>query len=117
VSGRRVTDATLIQALGAPSRTAFLAESFRMLSPVIGSRWWTDVKLVQIPPKKASGRLSPSANQTGGREPSGRASFSEKLVKGTAHLAVDAEPAMPMRRSDVAHIGHARIAVAALGDR
>src|ERR1700723_2361911 len=29
--------ATLIQAFGASSRTRFLAESFRMLSPVIGS--------------------------------------------------------------------------------
>ena len=36
-----------------------------------------------MPAKKASGRLSSKANQTGGREPSGWVSFSAKLVKGT----------------------------------
>ena len=36
-----------------------------------------------MPAKKASGRLSSNANQTGGREPSGKTSFSAKLVKGT----------------------------------
>ena len=35
----------------------------------------TDVHRVQIPANKASGRLSSSANQTGGREPFGRISF------------------------------------------
>jgi hypothetical protein len=43
----------------------------------------TGVQRVQIPAKKASGRLSSSANQTGGREPFGKTSFSEKLVNGT----------------------------------
>src|SRR5580698_5984443 len=43
----------------------------------------TDVQLVQIPAKKASGRVSSRANQTGGFVPSGRCSFSEKLVNGT----------------------------------
>ena len=43
----------------------------------------TEVQRVQMPAKNASGRLSSKANQTGGRVPSGRASFSEKLVKGT----------------------------------
>ena len=38
-----------------------------------------------MPAKNASGRLSSSANQTGGREPSGSTSFSEKLVNGTTH--------------------------------
>jgi hypothetical protein len=32
-----------------------------------------------------AGRLSSSANHTGGCEPSGNASFSEKLVNGTTH--------------------------------
>ncbi len=40
---------------------------------------------VQILAKKASDRVSSKANHTGGREPSGNTSFSEKLVKGTAH--------------------------------
>ena len=43
----------------------------------------TDVQRVQMPAKKASGRLSSSANQTGGREPSGKTSCSAKLVNGT----------------------------------
>src|SRR5580658_5233081 len=43
----------------------------------------TDLQRVQIPAKNASGRLSSSANQTGGCEPSGNASFSENEVKGT----------------------------------
>jgi hypothetical protein len=45
----------------------------------------TDVHRVQIPAKKASGRLSSSANQTGGLEPSGWSSFSAKDVNGTTH--------------------------------
>src|SRR3546814_1117744 len=45
----------------------------------------TDVHVVQIPAKKASGRASDKANHTGGREPSGITSFSEKLVNGTTH--------------------------------
>src|ERR1700685_4585265 len=45
----------------------------------------TDVQRVQMPAKKASGRLSSRANQTGGREPSGCNSFSAKLVNGTTH--------------------------------
>src|SRR5271165_4145858 len=45
----------------------------------------TDLQRVHMPAKKASGRLSSSANQTGGREPSGRISFSAKLVNGTTH--------------------------------
>src|SRR5580698_761522 len=43
----------------------------------------TDVQLLQIPAKKASGRVSSRANQTGGFFPSGRLSGSEKLVNGT----------------------------------
>jgi hypothetical protein len=43
----------------------------------------TDFQRVQIPAKKASGRLSSNANQTGGREPSGIGSFSENDVNGT----------------------------------
>ena len=43
----------------------------------------TEVQRVQMPAKKASGRVSSKANQTGGWVPSGSASFSEKLVKGT----------------------------------
>src|SRR5471032_1587064 len=43
----------------------------------------TEVQRVQMPAKNASGRLSSKANHKGGREPSGRTSFSEKLVKGT----------------------------------
>ena len=43
----------------------------------------TEVQRVQMPAKKASGLVSSSANQTGGFEPSGNVSFSEKLVKGT----------------------------------
>src|SRR5271165_161942 len=43
----------------------------------------TDVQRVQIPAKKASGRLSSKANQTGGRDPSGSASFSENEENGT----------------------------------
>jgi len=38
-----------------------------------------------MPAKNASGRLSSNANQTGGREPSGVASFSENDVNGTTH--------------------------------
>ena len=54
-----------------------------VVSPSLTFR--TDVQRVQMPAKKASGRLSSSANQTGGREPSGWSSFSAKLVKGTTH--------------------------------
>src|ERR1019366_2432812 len=43
----------------------------------------TELQRVQMPAKKANGRVSSKANQTGGREPSGRTSFSEKLVQGT----------------------------------
>src|SRR5712672_4774271 len=43
----------------------------------------TEVQLVQSPAKKASGRVSSKANHTGGLRPSGRASFSLKLVNGT----------------------------------
>src|SRR5580693_1036715 len=43
----------------------------------------TEVQRVQMPAKKANGRVSSKANQTGGREPSGSTSFSEKLVQGT----------------------------------
>jgi hypothetical protein len=45
----------------------------------------TEVQRVQTPAKKASGRVSSNTNQTGGCVPSGSASFSEKLVKGTTH--------------------------------
>src|SRR3546814_13313601 len=45
----------------------------------------TDVHVVQIPAKKASGRASDKANHTGGREPSGLTSFSAQLVNGTTH--------------------------------
>jgi hypothetical protein len=38
----------------------------------------TDVQLVPMPAKHASGRTSAKANQIGGFPPSGRASFSEK---------------------------------------
>ena len=41
------------------------------------------VQCVQMPAKKANGRLSSKANQTGERAPSGNTSFSEKLVQGT----------------------------------
>ena len=54
-----------------------------VVSPSLTFR--TDVQRVQMPAKKASGRLSSSANQTGGREPSGWSSFSEKPVNGTTH--------------------------------
>jgi hypothetical protein len=40
----------------------------------------TEVQRVQMPAKQASGRLSSSANQIGGRDPSGS---TEKLVNGT----------------------------------
>ena len=40
-----------------------------VVSPSLTFR--ADVQRVQIPAKKASGRLSSSANHTGGREPSG----------------------------------------------
>src|SRR6202047_167972 len=43
----------------------------------------TEVQRVQMPAKKANGRVSSKANHTVGREPSGSASFSEKLVQGT----------------------------------
>src|ERR1700732_4455493 len=43
----------------------------------------TEVQRVQMPAKKANGRVSSKANQTVGREPSGSTSFSEKLVQGT----------------------------------
>ena len=52
-----------------------------VVSPSLTLR--TDVQRVQMPAKKASGRLSSSANHTGGREPSGKTSFSAKLVNGT----------------------------------
>src|SRR5271163_1798393 len=44
----------------------------------------TEVQRVHKPAKKASGRLSSKANHTGGREPSGKASFSENDENGTA---------------------------------
>src|ERR1019366_4249310 len=43
----------------------------------------TEVQRVQMPAKKANGRVSSKANQTVGREPSGSTSFSEKLAHGT----------------------------------
>src|SRR5450759_1743227 len=43
----------------------------------------TEVQRVQMPAKKANGRVSSKANQTGGWVPFDSASFSEKLVKGT----------------------------------
>src|SRR5277367_7167096 len=52
-----------------------------VVSPSLTFR--TDVHRVQMPAKKASRRLSSNANHTGGREPSGKTSFSAKLVKGT----------------------------------
>jgi hypothetical protein len=45
----------------------------------------TDFQFAQMPAKNANGRSSDSANQIGGRLPSGSTSFSEKLVKGTTH--------------------------------
>ena len=45
----------------------------------------TEVQRVQKPAKNASGRVSSKANHTGGRVPSGKCSFSEKLVNGTTH--------------------------------
>jgi hypothetical protein len=45
----------------------------------------TEVQRVQMPAKNASDLVSSNANHTGGREPFGSASFSEKLVKGTTH--------------------------------
>ena len=78
-----------------------------VVSPSLTLR--TDVQRVQMPAKKASGRLSSSANQTGGREPSGRASFSEKLVNGTTQRLSDAEPSPPVRRGGVADVRHAGI--------
>src|SRR5258706_13715307 len=45
----------------------------------------TDVQLVQMPAKKATGRLSSNANQAGGREPFGWGSGSAKLLQGTTH--------------------------------
>jgi hypothetical protein len=45
----------------------------------------TEVQRVQMPAKNASGRVSSNANQTGGCVPSGRFSFSEKLVNGNAY--------------------------------
>jgi hypothetical protein len=50
-----------------------------VVSPSFSFR--TEVQRVQIPAKKASGRISSKANQTVGREPSGSTSFSEKLVQ------------------------------------
>jgi hypothetical protein len=52
-----------------------------VVSPSLTFR--TDVHRVQRPAKKASGRLSSNAHHNGGREPSGKTSFSAKLVKGT----------------------------------
>jgi len=54
-----------------------------VVSPSLTLR--TDLQRVHMPAKNASGRLSSRANQTGGREPSGRISFSAKLVNGTTH--------------------------------
>ncbi len=54
-----------------------------VVSPSLTFR--TDVQRVQMPAKKASGRLWSSANQTGGREPFGWSSFSAKDVNGTTH--------------------------------
>src|SRR3954470_24882799 len=65
-------------ALGAVVR---MAKRSLVVSPSLTLR--TDVQRVQMPAKKASGRSSLKANQTGGRLPSGSTSFSEKLVNGT----------------------------------
>src|ERR1700694_2296946 len=43
----------------------------------------TEVQRVQMPAKKANGRVSSKANQTVGREPSGSTPFSENLVQAT----------------------------------
>src|SRR5208337_264882 len=42
----------------------------------------TEVQRVQMPAKKANGRVSSKANQTGGREPSGRTSSLRNSSKG-----------------------------------
>jgi hypothetical protein len=65
-----------------------------------------------MPAKKANGRVSSNANQTGGRVPSGNTSFSEKLVHHA--VVLDPEPALPMRGFDVANIGEAWIGFLAL---
>jgi hypothetical protein len=59
----------------------------------------TEVRRAQMPAKKASGRLSSNANQTGGRVPSGAVSFSAKLVKGTRQRC--SGPSQPRQCEDV----------------
>jgi hypothetical protein len=47
----------------------------------------TEVQRVHMPAKNARGLVSSNANYTGGRFPSGKTSFSEKLVTGTTQLS------------------------------
>src|SRR6266446_8240337 len=68
----------------------------------------TEVQLVQSPAKKARGRVSSNANHTGGLLPSGSASFSLKLVNGTAQRC-----SMPSQHRqcwgfDIPDVGHTR---------
>jgi hypothetical protein len=58
----------------------------------------TEVHRVHVPEKTANGRVSSKANHTGGREPSGKTSFSEKLVKGTTQRF-----STPVSRFQIAH--------------
>src|SRR6516164_3214525 len=52
-----------------------------VVSPSLTLR--TDVQRVHRPAKNANGRLSSKASHSGGREPSGKTSFSENEVNGT----------------------------------
>src|SRR3954464_11696192 len=80
-SGRCSASASFVGATTALGSVVRKAKRSLVVSPSLTLR--TEVQRVHRPAKNASGRLSSSANQTVGREPSGRTSFSENEVNGT----------------------------------
>ena len=82
-----------------------------VVSPSLTFR--TDVHRVQMPAKKASGRLSSNANHTGGRETVRQTLVLSEAGKGDDAATYDAEPSPPVGRFDVADVGDARICLLA----
>ena len=75
-----------------------------MVSPSLTFR--TDVQLVQMPAKQASGRVSSSANQM---SPPSALLNSLKELNGTTQRFSDGEPSRPMFALHVADVGRAAV--------
>ena len=93
-TARRATSPTRPARSGSPASPSDGPPRPRRSAPRSGTRrgrrvtgpsltFRTEVQVAQMPAKKASGRLSSKANQTGGRCRRAASSFSAKLVKGT----------------------------------